>query len=108
MTTTSTATISVAGTTARLEPMRKVQGGWLMGAGSLALALLLPIGVRRGRRDRRAIFSALLLLALAIGLTSCGEVNFKSSTVPPGSYSVTVTATLGSDSHQTTIQVTVK
>jgi trimeric autotransporter adhesin len=108
-TTTSTATISVAGTTTRLEPARNGGGSWLTAAGGLALVLLLPIGLARGRRGRRAIFGAFLLLALAIGLTSCGgEINSSSSKVPPGSYSVTVTGKLGSDSHQTTIQVIVQ
>jgi hypothetical protein len=108
-TTTSVATISVAGVTAELEPARNGGGGWLAAAGGLALALLLPIGFRRGRRGRRAIFSALLLLSLAISLTSCGgEINLSRSKVPPGSYSVMVTGKLGSDSHQTTIQVTVQ
>ncbi|MFZ2024123.1 MAG: Ig-like domain repeat protein [Terracidiphilus sp.] len=105
-TTTSTATVSITGVTARLEPVRRLRGGWWPVAGSFALALLLPIGFGRGRRGRRAFLSALLLMALAAGLSSCGGI--RPSTVPPGSYSVTVTATLGSDSHQTSILVTVE
>jgi len=75
-------------------------------AGGFALALLLPIGFGRGRRGRRAFLSALLLMALAAGLGSCGGIS--PSTVPPGSYHVTVTAMLGGDSHQTNILVTVQ
>jgi len=103
----STAIISIAGLTARLDPMSNRSGDWLMAAGGFALALLLPIGFGRGR-GLRAFFSMLLLLALVFGLSSCNDFNFSSHSVPAGKYSVTVTATLGSDSHQATIPVTVQ
>lgn len=108
MTTTSTATVSIAGATAQLEPARKLGGSWWTAAGAFALALVLPIGFGRRRRDWRAFLSALLLLALALGLSSCGEINLSPHTVPPGQYSITVTATLGGDSHETSIPVTVQ
>ncbi len=107
-TTTSTATVSFAGTTARLEPLRKLEGGWWTAAGGFALALLLPIGFKKGRRGRRAFLGALLLLALAAGLSSCNQVSLNSRTVSAGKYRITVTAMLGSDSHQTSIPVTVQ
>jgi trimeric autotransporter adhesin len=107
-TTTTTATVSISGVTARLEPVGNGGAGWWTAAGGFALALLLPIGVGRGRRGRRALLSALLLLALAFGLSSCGSLGSNSRTVPPGSYSVTVTAAMGSDTHQASILVIVQ
>ena len=106
--TTSTVTVSITGVTARLEPVHKRGGSWCTVAKGLALALLLPIGLARGRRGRRAFFSALLLLALATGLSACNTAYLRSHTAPAGQYSITVTATLGSDSHQTSIPVTVQ
>lgn len=106
-TTTSSATISIAGATARLEPMRKLDRGWWMASG-FCLGLLLPFGFLRRRRDGRAFLSGLLLFVLAAGLSSCGEAYFRSRTVPPGQYSVVVTATLGGVSHETSIPVTVQ
>ncbi len=105
--TTSTATISVT-SVARLEPMRKQAGGWRTAAGALALALLLPFGFLRVRKGGRAVLSAFLFLILAAGLTSCAELNSNANPGSPGQYTVTVTATLGSDSHQVSIPVTVQ
>jgi hypothetical protein len=56
----------------------------------------------------RAWVGALLLLALATGLSSCNVVNWNSPTVAAGNYSVTVTGTLGATTHETTIAVTVQ
>lgn len=103
--TASTATVTIAAENARLEPMRKPTAVWSAAAG-FTLALVLPIGFRKRRRRTRAFFSALLLLVLAAGISSCASL--KSFTAQPGSYTVTVTATLGGASHQATIPVTVQ
>jgi len=53
-------------------------------------------------------YSAAVGYDMATGLNSCNGFNFSFHRVPAGKYNVIVTATLGSDSHQTTIPVTVQ
>jgi hypothetical protein len=102
---TNTVTVSISATTASLD-LRKPGARWPVVAGTLGLALLLPVGFSR-RRRWRALLCALMLFVLATGLVSCGFWGSLGS-VPPGNYNVTVNGTLGTVSHQTTIPVTVQ
>ncbi len=105
----STVTISIAGVMARMEPNKQIgYPQWLMAAGSIAFALLLPWGLGRRRRAWRTYVCVLSSLAFAVGLSSCGVVSLRFQTVPQGTYGVTATATVGSVTHQINIPVTVQ
>jgi hypothetical protein len=106
-TATGAVTVSVAGDTANVRASRNNGPLWLAAGGGLVLAFLLPFGLKAQRRRWRALLGALLLLVFVSGLTSCGVVHFTGAPVTAGKYNVTVTATLGSATHQTAIPVTV-
>jgi len=108
----STAVLTViAGANAQL---RNTGGPWSRMAASTALALLmLPLAFNRSFRRRAAKLSragkwlmALLALAAASTLTACGGGGFFSHGTQ--SYTVTVTAVSGPDTHTATVTLTVQ
>lgn len=104
---TATVTISVSGLTAAMDQLSRPDlGGWTAADG-FALALLVPLGLLK-RRKGRALLGMILLLAATVGLASCNSSVRNTPNVQAGGYSVTVSATLGAVTHQTTIQVTVQ
>jgi hypothetical protein len=76
--------------------------------------LLLPFAGRLRRTGRRWKGTAWLVVALAgaalaAGLTGCGgSSSSNTSPPPPQSYTLTITATSGSLSHSTTVNLTVQ
>jgi len=72
---------------------------------ALGLVLLPFAGRWRKMRSRlsRLVVFALTGAVLAVGLTGCGTI-----TLTPQNYSVTITATSGSLSHQATVKLTVE
>jgi len=69
-------------------------------------------GAKRFRRDRAArAFFLFLLVTCGCGLIASGcasSKNFQKLGTPPGSYTVTITATSGSIQHSTTAQIVVQ
>jgi Pro-kumamolisin, activation domain/Bacterial Ig-like domain (group 3) len=104
---TSTMILSIAGSTATLEPVRRYAPRWGRAVDGFALALVLPFGLGVRRGWRRSLLSMLSLLALTTGLSACGS-GIISLALPSGSYNVTVTAALGTQSHQAIVPVTVQ
>jgi len=102
---TSTLTIQAPSQTARNDRP------WPTGTrAGIALGVLLPFfGLFRIRRfmerGLKLMLLALLSLGVAIGISSCTGGFFSQ---PPQIYTVTVTATSGSDVHSTTFQLTVQ
>jgi hypothetical protein len=85
-------------------------------AGLVLLALMLStIGLRKRLSINRKMAGLLLLLGIVgsgLGLYGCvGAENFRKLGTPPGDYTVTVTATMGSGNgaveHSTTVSLTV-
>lgn len=70
------------------------------------------VGAVAGRRRRKSFFLLLGILALATLLGSCGggggTTVVHNPGTPPGSYTVTVSATSGSTTHQTNITLVVQ
>lgn len=100
----TTLTIS---TTARMTQTAGISPGWLSGAGLFGLVL---VGGLANKRVRRKSFCMMLsLLALAVVLTSCGGGHHTITTgTPAGTFSITVTATSGTTTHQSTVTLTVQ
>jgi hypothetical protein len=102
----ATSTLTVQ--TASSQLARSRTGIWPIATPALALLLLLPF--RRWRRFWRGKFLVLLLglasLAAATTLMGCGG-GFGFSQ-PSQTYTLTVTGTSGSDTHSTTVQLTVQ
>jgi hypothetical protein len=87
----------------------------LFGMAFALAGLVVPTSVRRGRRVAPQLLCVVLLAAVA-GLVACGGsvAGTSSSTqqpaapgTPPGTYTITVTATSGTVSHSTSVTLTV-
>jgi photosystem II stability/assembly factor-like uncharacterized protein len=106
----TTLTISTTAPTAA-PPAPGLNSGLLTGGGFLALGLAL-IGIAGKKRGRKSAFLLLGVLALAATLGSCGGKGTPAVThnpgTPPGTYTVTVSATSGSTTHQSTITLVVQ
>jgi len=104
--TTGSATLSVtiAGTTAQGSPR---PNPWPRAAGPLALAFLFPIGLFFRRRKLQRFLVAVSLLAVALGVSSCYST-YTNARVTAGVYNVTVTAAMGTVTHQAAIPVTIQ
>jgi hypothetical protein len=82
----------------------------------LAMLFLAWIGFACARRRRAlaGVTLAAMLLLVALGLASCGGGSSGTTTTPPvtgtpaGTYSITVTATSGSLSHQAVVTLNVQ
>jgi hypothetical protein len=74
---------------------------------SFALGLLCMRPLKRGRLSTRWIFSAILLATISCALAACGGSSSNNNQTPPGTYTVTVTGTVGSASHSTTTTLVV-
>jgi hypothetical protein len=71
--------------------------------------IFLPGARRRVQSKRsRIIQTVLLMTLLCAGLVGCGTLGGKTSTTPPGSYTVTVSASSGNVSHSATFNLTVQ
>jgi subtilase family serine protease len=111
-TTSATATLTVTttapsvqlGTSASLP--RRGQIEWLMGSG-VAIGCFGLLGLRSRRGPGRTRPIILLFVCFVLG-TACGGGGNGSGGTPNGSYTVTVTGTSGSDTHNTTVSVTVQ
>lgn len=84
----------------------------ICGIGLLGLVFV-PLGrSRRGIRSERARIAQLILVAiiLCIGLAGCGRISEPpdNHTTPPGTYTITVTATSSSLSHSSTFSLVVQ
>jgi hypothetical protein len=79
-------------------------------AGSFFAFLMIPIGGWRSRRPRRFLFVLIpmLLLLVAVGVSGCGKGTGGGTTIPKGTYSVTVIATSGTLNHSATYSLTVQ
>jgi hypothetical protein len=93
-------------------PGGNLNSGLLTGGGFLALGLAL-IGIAGKKRGSKSAFLLLGVLALAAVLGSCGGGGGTPPVVhnpgtPPGTYTVTVSATSGSTTHQSTITLVVQ
>ncbi|HTW78926.1 MAG TPA: Ig-like domain repeat protein [Terracidiphilus sp.] len=104
---TATITISVSGLTAEVEEYQRPGAAGWAATGGITLALLAPLGLLK-RRKWRAFLGIVILLTAVIGLGSCGGSIKSNPNVPAGNYSVTVSAILGSVTHEATIPVTVQ
>jgi hypothetical protein len=109
---TGSTTLAISTTAPTAAPPGGNLGSRLFTSGGfLALGVVL-VGAVAGRRRRKSFFLLLGVLALAAALGSCGGGG--GSTVvhnpgtPPGTYSVTVSATSGGTTHQTTITLVVQ
>jgi hypothetical protein len=106
-----TLTIQLTGQTAALHRNTPLRHGLPL---VMAGALLLPFGGRVYRAaGKRGLHAFLLVLVLAgagamVGLTSCGSSNSGYLATNQKTYAVTVTATSGSTSHSTTVNLTVQ
>ena len=75
----------------------------------LAGLVLSGIGFRFRRVGRKWVVLALLFFATGFTLYGCASANnFQNLGTPPGSYTVTVTATAGTIQHSTAITLTVQ
>jgi Bacterial Ig-like domain (group 3)/FG-GAP-like repeat len=109
-----TATLAVsttAATAATLAYPAHKGAGWYS-AGGAVLAGLLLFGIPRRRRNWRTLFSMLIFFAILVGgVTACGGKSNSGTTgnsgTTAGTYTVTVTATSGTITAQTTINITV-
>ena len=111
-TTTGTATVTIVVTalTAAVQPLPKPGAARWSTAGGFALVLLFPLGLLKRRKGRVFLGTILLfsaLFAAVAGLTAC-NANVQNAKVQPGAYNVTVSATMGTITHQTIIPVTVQ
>jgi Bacterial Ig-like domain (group 3) len=100
--TTSTLTITVPAEHAQLSPAPRPNPKPF-----LLLSALLPLfGLRRLRTSRRLRRLAIVLISafIGMGIVSCGGQYF---TEPQQSYTITVTATSGTDQHSATATLTV-
>ena len=104
---TTTIAIAVSGLTAAVEKLPKSNAPAWTAAGAFALILFVPFGLPL-RRKGRAFLGMILLLAVVVGLGSCNSSVHSTPNVQAGSYSVTVSATLGAATHQATVPVTVQ
>jgi hypothetical protein len=107
-----TLTVTVPSSTSSVRPAERP-----LDTGALPIALgllLLPFAGRLRRTGRRWKGTAWLVVALAgaalaAGLTGCGgSSSSNTSPPPPQSYTLTITATSGSLSHSTTVNLTVQ
>jgi hypothetical protein len=100
---------TTAGTAA--PPAGNLSSRLFTSGGFLALGVVL-VGAVAGRRRRKSFFLLLGVLTLAVLLGSCGggggTTVVHNPGTPPGSYTVTVSATSGSTTHQTTITLVVQ
>ncbi|HKF22129.1 MAG TPA: Ig-like domain repeat protein [Candidatus Angelobacter sp.] len=100
---------TTAGTAA--PPAGNLSSRLFTSGGFLALGVVL-VGAVAGRRRRKSFFLLLGILALATLLGSCGggggTTVVHNPGTPPGSYTVTVSATSGSTTHQTNITLVVQ
>ena len=86
---------------------------WYTGGGA-ALACVLLFGIAVGPRSRLTVRGILLLLvALVLGLPSCGGSGTSTCNVPvtgttPGTYTITVTGTSGATTAPGTVALIVK
>jgi hypothetical protein len=104
---TATLTVSTTGSGHAFAQPLPFGTGW-RGAGGVALACLLIVGVLPCRRVWRASVGMLFLLAFLVGgLVSCGGAGANSTTTA-GSYTVTVTGTSGTTTSQSTITIEVQ
>jgi C1A family cysteine protease len=72
-------------------------------------SMVLGLGGLRLRTRRRAGVLAMIVLALILGMScACGGGSSANITTPPGTYAVAITATSGSLSHHTALQVIVR
>jgi hypothetical protein len=99
-TTSPSAAPPAGGSTAGLGTTASVLG---MGLG---LALLGSLASRKGRR--RPAFALLAFLALTVVLTSCGGGGSHNPGTPPGTSTITVTATSGGTTHTATVTLVVQ
>jgi subtilase family serine protease len=108
---TKTATLSMV-TVADLQMPNLWQhrGTWFAATGGLFAAVLL--GGVSSRRRRLGIVGLFIVVAVLTGVAcgggSGGSTQQKSQGTPAGSYTVTVTATSGSTTHATTVNLTVQ
>jgi hypothetical protein len=87
---TTTLTVNTSGTTSSLNKSNKL---FWPSTGGAALALVFLFGIPARRRNWRTMLGmALLFLAICSAVPGCGT---RSSTTPPGLYSIIVTGTYG-------------
>ena len=101
----------IAASTSTMTIESNVQAAVTLATGSLSLLLLPMIAFRNRKRSGPVVlvFSILLLMLAAAGISACGGTKSTvSKTTPAGTYSVTVTATSGSLNHSSTYSFTVK
>jgi hypothetical protein len=110
-----TATLTIATTAASgCAQAYQMQRGSPWYTGGAALACVLLFGIPVGRRSRRTVPGILLLLvALTLGLPSCGGSGTSTCNVPvtgttPGIYTLTVTGTAGATTAPGTVTLTVQ
>jgi hypothetical protein len=100
---------TTAGTAA--PPAGNLSSRLFTSGGFLALGVVL-VGAVAGRRRRKSFFLLFGVLSLAVLLGSCGggggTTVVHNPGTPPGSYTVTVSATSGSTTHQTNITLVVQ
>jgi hypothetical protein len=104
--TSATVTVAVAGQTSHVAPpMAERQVAVL----ALSAVLLLPWGFTRGSRRRHsAIYRLILLAMVAAGVSACGSSIYSPIPSVPGTYTVTVTGSLGGTVHQVAIPVVIQ
>ena len=102
---TGMVTVSAPGGIATLAPHDR---RWRMTEGGVVLCCLLPMGLCVKRKRLSSCMGCLCLLLVVTSLNACGSSVASSVALSAGSYSVTVTGTLGSVSHEVVIPVTVQ
>ena len=113
---TATATIqtgaNVAASASLWRPSPPVPGSPLMQLAGYWSFSLFSLGFLGLRRPRRAAVTWMLLFGLAFALAACGDRssiwNPAQGGTPPGTYSVSITATAGATSHAATISVIIQ
>jgi hypothetical protein len=106
-----TSTLTVQAVTTSQGEGRRGRPGRPPGPPALAFVLLLPFLRIRTRSVRKFLVLVVSLTSLgaAAALSGCVTTTFTSNTPPPAqSYTLTVTGASGSNSHSTTIQLTVQ
>src|SRR5262249_39738718 len=104
--------LSISTTAPTAAPPASNLSGLVTRGGFLALGIVLAGVAGRRRRSWRSAFLLRGMLALAAMLVSCGGSGappiVHNPGTPPGTYTVTVSATSGATAHQSTITLVVQ
>jgi len=108
---TGSSALTISTTAATVAPPVTGLNSRLTGAGFLALGMVLAGLAGRKRRRLQSAMMLVVVLGLLFGLSSCGgggsNVQHNPGT-PAGTYTVTVSATSGTTTHQSTITLVVQ